>query len=191
MNAVVVIYTCNTHSLSLSLSLSLTVTLTLTLLLGVAYICIAVLGHSGNDLSSVRSRSIFHYHLALLFHKVDSLRPSDVNGNRDFSPDFIQHCLRSWLAAWRHQAITWTNVWHFISEVLWHSFESNFVTSAQTIVLCNEFENYMNKITTTSARDWCVKIDRIMTRTHCILHCSHQKYASTVWLKAAIFIALR
>ena len=40
--------------------------------------------------------------------------------------------------------------WLLISEVLWHSSESNFTGNAQSTILCNEFENSTFKITVTS-----------------------------------------
>ena len=48
--------------------------------------------------------------------------------------------------------------WLLISEVLWHSSESNFTASAQATVLYNEFENYSFKITATSPRGQRVDI---------------------------------
>ena len=40
--------------------------------------------------------------------------------------------------------------WLLISEVLWHSSESDFTVSATAIILYNEFKNYTFKITATS-----------------------------------------
>ena len=37
--------------------------------------------------------------------------------------------------AWRHQAITWTNVGFPFSDVLWHEPESNFAASAYYSVI--------------------------------------------------------
>ena len=72
--------------------------------------------------------------------------------------DLGQHWLRCWFVAWRHQAITWTNLIS-ISEVLWHLPESNFTVSGQTTILYNEFESYSFTITTTSPRgQWVKKI---------------------------------
>ena len=42
--------------------------------------------------------------------------------------------------------------WLLISEVLWHSPESNFTVSAQGTIPCNEYENYTFKIVVTSAK---------------------------------------
>ena len=50
--------------------------------------------------------------------------------------------------------------WLLIIEGMWHSHQSNFTASAQSIilcVLCGEFENHTFKITTTYHRRHCVK----------------------------------
>ena len=63
-----------------------------------------------------------------------------------------QYWLRLWLDAWQHQAITWTNHgWFLISEVLWHSPESNFTVNIEAVILYNKFENYIFEITITSS----------------------------------------
>ena len=47
---------------------------------------------------------------------------------------------RQWLVAWRHQAITWTNVRLITGEVLRHWHEINFTGSTQAIILYIEFK---------------------------------------------------
>ena len=69
-----------------------------------------------------------------------------------------QHWLRSWLIAWWHQDITWTNIdCSLIREVLWHSSEINSAENDRTTILCKEFENYTLKITATSPSGQRVK----------------------------------
>ena len=41
--------------------------------------------------------------------------------------------------------------WLLLSEILWHSLESNFAASGHTTILYNEFENYALKITAMSS----------------------------------------
>ena len=60
----------------------------------------------------------------------------NINSGNSLLPDGTK------LVAWRHQAITWTNV--DFSSHWWHSVnspEGNF-TSAHATILCNEFKNY-------------------------------------------------
>ena len=52
--------------------------------------------------------------------------------------------------AWRHQAITLTQRWLLISEVLWYSHESNFIVSAQATIFYNDYYDYTFKITAAS-----------------------------------------
>ena len=60
--------------------------------------------------------------------------------------DHGQHWLRLWLAAWRHQAITRTNVdFPLVSALRWHSPESNSTVSTKT--LYNEFDSYDFRVT--------------------------------------------
>ena len=47
--------------------------------------------------------------------------------------------------------------WPFISEVLWHSPQTNFRAKAQACILDDELENYTFKITTASPSGQCVK----------------------------------
>ena len=53
------------------------------------------------------------------------------------------------LTARNHYLNQW---WLLMSEVLWHSFESNFTASAQGTLLYNEFKNFTFKIPATSPR---------------------------------------
>ena len=71
--------------------------------------------------------------------------------------DLGQHPLRWWLVAWWHQAITWTNVDLIISDVLWHSPESNSSVSAWATILYSRFENLTYEINATCPRGLWVK----------------------------------
>ena len=53
--------------------------------------------------------------------------------------------------------------WLLISEVLWHSPESNFTASTQATVLYHEIENYTSRIAATSPRVLCVYLYWVTT----------------------------
>ena len=67
-----------------------------------------------------------------------------------------QHWLRQWLVAWRHQAITWTNV-DFLSIRICGIHLEQFHIKCPATILYNEFENYTFKITATTPRGQWVK----------------------------------
>ena len=58
--------------------------------------------------------------------------------------------------------------WLLISEVLWHSFESNPIARVQAIILHNELEIYILKITVISPRGHCVIIVYTENKTSCL-----------------------
>ena len=71
--------------------------------------------------------------------------------------DLSQHQFRLWLDAWRHPAITWTNVdFKLVRLVLWHALESNFTASAQATLLYDEFENHnsLKLLRLVAGRQW-------------------------------------
>ena len=65
--------------------------------------------------------------------------------------------------------------WLFISEVLWHPRESNFIGVVQTTILYNKFENYSFKIVATSPRGQWVNLEphksHLSTASFVIHHC--------------------
>ena len=70
-----------------------------------------------------------------------------------------QHWLRYWHVAWRHQAISWTNV-DWLS-VQWYSYKGNFTRDASTINHWNPFQNYIYKISLKFPRgQWVLKHPR-------------------------------
>ena len=90
-------------------------------------------------------RILIHYYLVLLYGDI-------AQG---------QHWLRWWLVAWRHQAITWTNV--VFSLVMISGVYLRVISQqlSQGTVVYNKFENILFKlsVTSTSPRDLWVKIN--------------------------------
>ena len=88
--------------------------------------------------------------------RVNSLYPRDsIWWYR--SGSILTHVMACCLMAPSHYLNQWL---HVISEVLWHSLESNFTTSAQATILCNEFENYTFEIAATSSRgQWVLTLN--------------------------------
>ena len=90
-------------------------------------------------------RILIHYYLVLLYGDI-------AQG---------QHWLRWWLVAWRHQAITWTNVVFSLVMISGVYLRAISQQLSQGTVVYNKFENILLKltVTSTSPRDLWVKIN--------------------------------
>ena len=83
---------------------------------------------------------------------INSLRPTDVIWRYRCGSTLTQ-VMAWWLTAPSHYP---NQCWLLISEVLWHSSESNSTARAQAIILHNELESYILKITFISLLGHCV-----------------------------------
>ena len=101
-------------------------------------------------------------------HRGISIRKTDILVSIAAGPHIFHQVI---VAYWRHMVThIWVNTgsvvawcrhylnqfWLLISEVLWHRSESNSTARTQAIILHNELESYILKITVISTRGHCV-----------------------------------
>ena len=89
--------------------------------------------------------SMYWMRYNVIFYHINSLWPSDTELNHRFRSTLVQLMACCLMA----QSHCLNQCWLLISEVLWHSPESNFTVSAQASYLYNQLENYIYKITAT------------------------------------------
>ena len=106
----------------------------------------------------------------------NSLRPCD-------DIELGQHWLRKWLVAYRHQAITWTNVRLTISLVQCHSTEGNFTRDTSAIIHKNEPGNYLSKLSLKSLRGQWLVWNFNQNRTPVGLIVDHSPYC--IWCSSS------
>ena len=94
----------------------------------------------------------------LLALKLHHTRLLVINSLLSRDIDLGQDWLRKWLAVWRRQAITWTNVDFLSVRFCGIHKESNFIASDQATILYNKFEISTCKIIATSPRGQWVRL---------------------------------
>ena len=129
------------------------------------------MGHSSGwlcdrHIAKYQSEKLKYWLQLLLNHKyfINSLWPTDAICRHRSGSTLVQ--VMDWCLTTPSHYLD--QCWLLISEVLWHSSESNSTARAQAIILHNDLESYILKITVISTRGHCVITVYTENKTSCL-----------------------